>query len=486
MSLFGDGSGQTQKGGHDNTQIIGMDPATFVAEMRRKDARIDGLIAEKDALKDQVSALEREKLESELQDLRVQKAGLEARIAQPDAAFVEHTERATRIEALLSDIATQQAVGENRIRSALQGFAELEYAEVDALLEDTEQQGILLVANAAYGRGLVAEDAIKWHAAYDHYERAARFSEDEIHLKAQARMAWRLQLGNVSVDLQRRLVTASEKQFGSKSPEYATQLNNLAGVVNAQGRFAEAEGLYREALEIDRATIGEGHPEYATRFNNLASVVQAQGRFAEAEGLYREALEIDRATIGEGHPSYATRLNNLAGVVEAQGRFAEAEGLYREALEIDRATIGEGHPDYATDLNNLALVVKAQGRYAEAEGLYREVLEIDRATIGEGHPSYAIHLNNFALVVNAQGRFADAEGLYRAALEITRATIGEAHPDYAIRLGNLGSLLGQTGRATEGREMLEQALGIFRATLPEDHPHIAETMRRIANLRDTP
>lgn len=80
-----------------------------------------------------------------------------------------------------------------------------------------------------------------------------------------------------------------------------------------------------------------------------------------AEGLYRDALEIGRKTIGEGHPDYAIHLNNLAGVVQAQGRFAEAEGLFREALEIDLKTLGKGHPDYAIDLNNLALVVQAQG-----------------------------------------------------------------------------------------------------------------------------
>ena len=45
----------------------------------------------------------------------------------------------------------------------------------------------------------------------------------------------------------------------------------------AQGRYEEAETLYRQALEIDRATIGEGHPDYATHLNNLALVVAGAG-----------------------------------------------------------------------------------------------------------------------------------------------------------------------------------------------------------------
>ena len=74
-------------------------------------------------------------------------------------------------------------------------------------------------------------------------------------------------------------------------------------------------------------------------------MVEAQGRYLEAEGLYRQALEIDRATIGEAHPDYATDLNNLAGVVRAQGRFTEAEGLYKQCMAILRPSLGDKHPN---------------------------------------------------------------------------------------------------------------------------------------------
>ncbi|MEP4197439.1 MAG: tetratricopeptide repeat protein [Aliishimia sp.] len=434
------GDGNTQVGHNSGTFTQGMDPETFVAEMRRKDVQIEKLIAEKEAIKDQLHALERENLEKEIQDLRNQKAGLDTRLAQPAQAFQEHKNRATQIEVLLQDVATQQALGENRIRAALEGFKNLEYAEIDKLLEDSEHQGVMIAANSAYGRGLVAEDAIQWHLAFDHYKRAAGFSDTTQHLEAYARMAWRLQKGAESLKLQEHLLERAQKEFGPKSQEAATQTNNLALVVKAQGRYGEAEALYRQALEIGRATIGKEHPHYATRLNNLAGVVEAQGRYPEAETLFRQALEIGRATIGEGHPSYAIRLNNLAGVVQAQGRYGEAETLYRQALEIGRATIGKEHPHYATRLNNLAGVVEAQGRYPEAETLYRQALEIDRATIGEGHPAYA------------------------------------------TRLVNLGNLLAGQGKVEEARKMFTQAVAIFETTLPPDHPGLAKARQFLANL----
>ena len=116
--------------------------------------------------------------------------------------------------------------------------------------------------------------------------------------------------------------------FGRYDRNFVAHLNNLAAVVRAQGRYPEAEALFREALEIDAATIGTTHPDYATHLNNLAGVVRAQGRYPEAEALFREALEIDAATIGTADPDYAAHLNNLAGVGGRAGAVFGGRGAF--------------------------------------------------------------------------------------------------------------------------------------------------------------
>ena len=40
-----------------------------------------------------------------------------------------------------------------------------------------------------------------------------------------------------------------------------------------------------------KAKLGEGHPDTLATLSNLAKVLEAQGHLAEAEPLYREALE---------------------------------------------------------------------------------------------------------------------------------------------------------------------------------------------------
>jgi tetratricopeptide (TPR) repeat protein len=90
--------------------------------------------------------------------------------------------------------------------------------------------------------------------------------------------------------------------LGERHPDVATSLNNLAGLYRAQGRYDEAEPLYRQALELSRELLGERHPDVATSLNNLAYLYQSQGRYDEAEPLYRQALELSRELLGSAIP----------------------------------------------------------------------------------------------------------------------------------------------------------------------------------------
>ncbi|MBU1742824.1 MAG: tetratricopeptide repeat protein, partial [Proteobacteria bacterium] len=110
------------------------------------------------------------------------------------------------------------------------------------------------------------------------------------------------------------------------------------------GVYSSSEAVSQTCLARMGKAKGEDHPDYAINLNNLAGVLRSQGRYEEAEALYRRALAIDEQTIGPDHPDYATHLNNLALVLQAQGKYEEAEALYRRALAIDEQTIGPDHP----------------------------------------------------------------------------------------------------------------------------------------------
>ena len=364
---------------------------------------------------------------------------LERQIADPDPALEAALAEIANLKTLLEREGSQ--IGADRLRAAEDAMDRLDFSLADALFAEVEEQQRLEIqtaARAAFGRAEIAETEIRWADAATHYTRAAQLDPT---LEA---------------------------------------LHRATDFTERAGDYARAERLVQDYVTLARA--GDDPAALSRALNGHATVLHRLGRYAAAEAIFIQALEIDRKTIGEIHPVYAIHLNNLAGLDWAQGRFAEAEGIYRDALEIDREAIGEVHPGYATHLNNLALVVQKQGRYAEAEGLFRQALDIGRRTIGERHPDYATRLSNLARVVEDQGRYAEAEGLFREASEIDRETNGPGHPDYATCLANLASVLVKLDRQDEARALYEQALTIFRATLPPDHPHIQKVQGHLSRL----
>jgi tetratricopeptide (TPR) repeat protein len=101
------------------------------------------------------------------------------------------------------------------------------------------------------------------------------------------------------------------------NPYVAIGLNNLARLLQATNRLAEAEPLVRRALAINEKSYGQDHPSVANRLNNLAMLLQATNRVAKAEPLMRRALAIFEASLGPDHPQAVTARDNLAALVAA-------------------------------------------------------------------------------------------------------------------------------------------------------------------------
>ena len=282
--------------------------------------------------------------------------------------------------------------------------------------------------------------------------------------------------------LYKRALAIAEKALGPDHPDVASCLNNLAILYKAQGRYAEAEPLYKRALAIREKALGPDHPSLAQSLNNLALLYDAQGRYVEAEPLYKRALAIWEKALGPDHPDVASCLNNLALLYDAQGRYAEAEPLYNRALAIWEKALGPDHPDVATCLNNLASLYQDQGRYAEAEPLYKRALAIREKSLGPDHPDVAESLNNLAGLYQAQGRYAEAEPPFKRALAINEKSLGPDHPDVATSLNNLASLYQAQGRYAEAEPPYKRALAICEKALGPDHPHVATSLNNLAGL----
>jgi tetratricopeptide (TPR) repeat protein len=110
-------------------------------------------------------------------------------------------------------------------------------------------------------------------------------------------------------------------------PRTAGMLNKLAVLYHSQAKYAAAEKLYKQALQLTENAAGDKRREMSSILNNLANLYRDQQRYMDAEPLYLKSLTLVEKALGKNHPKVWVRLNNLAEVYRAQGRESEVKSL---------------------------------------------------------------------------------------------------------------------------------------------------------------
>jgi serine/threonine protein kinase/tetratricopeptide (TPR) repeat protein len=294
-----------------------------------------------------------------------------------------------------------------------------------------------------------------------------------------------LGLLDLATDPQERALAIRRAQLGDDHPDTLISIGNMGVLLQAQGRIAEAEPYYREALDRHRRVSGPDHPGTLLAMNNMGFLLWSQGRHAEAEPYWRDALDGRRRVLGDGHPDTLISIGNMGVLLEAQGKLAEADPYYREALEERRRLLGTDHPDTLLAMSNLGNLLSSQGRHAEAERFYREALDGRRRVLGDDHPSTLISLNGMGTRLQAQGKLAEAEPYYRETLEKRRRVSGADHPETLTAINNLATLLDAQGKQAEAERYYHEALEVRRRVLGDEHPSTLVSINNLgALLRD--
>src|SRR5439155_20602129 len=86
---------------------------------------------------------------------------------------------------------------------------------------------------------------------------------------------------------------AIAEKLGPKDDRLAASLSNLGTTYRAQGRYPEAEKLYRRALALREAMLGTADPQVAIVVNHLATLDHAHGGYASAESLFRRSPTLE-------------------------------------------------------------------------------------------------------------------------------------------------------------------------------------------------
>jgi tetratricopeptide (TPR) repeat protein len=153
------------------------------------------------------------------------------------------------------------------------------------------------------------------------------------------------------------------------------------------------EGLRRleEALRLTR-TLSAEHPALANRIGMMAQVHVERGRLDEAEGLLREAMDLDRRRYGDASAEVAGRYAELGQFLARYGRREDGIGFLDAACSLLRSTVGDADPrtvkvvDKTVGiLHELAAAALARRDRELAVGLLSRATDLAVPVLGHGH-----------------------------------------------------------------------------------------------------
>jgi tetratricopeptide (TPR) repeat protein len=204
----------------------------------------------------------------------------------------------------------------------------------------------------------------------------------------------------------------------SAGPDWkqAIGLANLGRWWHEQGYHAEAEPIYRRAVEAFQK-LGSSGAGVTVRFE-FAKLLAKQGKPAEAEAILHATLEEENRTGTKDSLTLALCLDHLAMVRLLQGNVRDAEGLERRALAMLEKIAGPNTPALSPGMALLGGILKVQGKWHEAEESYREALLLREEYCAPEHPALAEVLEEYAELLEVMGRGEEAQMHHHRAHQI--------------------------------------------------------------------
>ncbi|MGQ3057516.1 MAG: protein kinase domain-containing protein [Nevskia sp.] len=196
--------------------------------------------------------------------------------------------------------------------------------------------------------------------------------------------------------------------FGDRHPETGIVLNNLAVAYFQANRLVEARTMYERSWQVWEALDATQGVDALNTLNNWAALEVREQHIAEAEALYRKALDTRRAVFGPS-AALAALLNNLGKLNLRLDRPAEALPQLTEALALARQYAGDN------SLNALAAqsgLGEAQAATGDGEAARRTLDDLERRVATNFPPDHLL----VAIAHMAQARRLAAGGDRDAAL----------------------------------------------------------------------
>ncbi|KAJ3194020.1 Kinesin light chain 3 [Irineochytrium annulatum] len=291
----------------------------------------------------------------------------------------------------------------------------------------------------------------------------------------------------------RGLAAENDRKEDGLSRDAIESMHKVGRELIRQGKYADAEIVFRQIYESARRLLGEGSRDTLESASSLVSVLQFLGRGAEA-------LELAEATVArlsdrgedDNFPALVMK-QQVANACVQKGNFARAEILYVECISGMRRNLHDENAGYNANMRGAKLTEALHGygvlkfhqqAYDAAEPLFLEVMEMQRnGTVADepGNAYDAVDLaNDLAAVFCQRGENERAEALYIEALASSRRKNGDVHPTTLMLVNGLSGCYRALNRNDEAAPLFTECYENSKKLFGPSHPRTVRALNNCA------
>lgn len=241
----------------------------------------------------------------------------------------------------------------------------------------------------------------------------------------------------------------------------------LLAITAALGAYYDSVGRWHEMVDLNRTSIEyarllNDRPALRNELNWLAWTISQQGKYAEAEQAYGEAISLAKE---DNDVVWQTELLvNMAQLARRQSRFDQAQQLCAEALVIAGQTDQEQQPFVRADIViEQGKIARDLGNWEAARSCFQSAREVFQINLD--NPSFNTErawgaYSQMAYVTHQIGDLDEAARMYAEALEAIRVVGSRGY--LATILVRLAALEEQRGNHEIARRYVAEALDLSR------------------------
>lgn len=329
---------------------------------------------------------------------------------------------------------------------------------------------IMLVAALAF------DQAAKARLAASDTDRANRFLVDVLTLSDPYQSGRELSMD----EAMERAWGLIDERFADR-PKLAADLRlTLAEALMQRGRLDAAAPRIEQAAALAESSFGSGSRRAVAVLWALAALRKQQGRSADAERVYLDALDRLERADWRDEALHSGLVADLGVLNLDKGQYEKARGYLERSFELDARAPAPNPINRAVNRANMAVAMRGLGDYEQADALYAQAEDFFRTSDPDGSLQWAILLNNRAMLARIRGHPEQAVGLMQRSLDMKHRLFTGDHVQVLLSTINLARACVDTGQAERALPHAEAAAAMAARLYPDAHDHRIQAITVLA------